>query len=210
MSHTLHREGTPENLKNDFVVMIHPAQGHNVELAKPAAIKFLELAEKHGASNIGVSKAGNYGHNNYDIEKMKANVPDWGAVGMAVFNDAPTVIAFLRDLKAADVGISTVVTGIFDTVKECAHLAGLEPHTVNMSYGIYGKTEYLADKNVREVSTMCGHGFVTAALVLDMVDQVKSGRKTSAQAAEALDVFCHCGIFNKVRAAQLIDIMAAV
>lgn len=209
MSHTLHREGSAESLSNDYIVMIHPAQGINVDIAKDAAIKFLDIAKRNGASNIGVSKAGNYAHNDYDIQRMKDSVPEWGAVGMAVVNDTTTLINFLRDLKEADLGISTVVTGVFETVKECSHAAGLSPHTVNMSYGIFGKTEYLADDKVREVSTMCGHGFVTAALVLDMVDKVKSGKKTPEQAAEALDVFCHCGIFNKVRAAQLIEKMAA-
>ena len=208
MSHTLHREGTVENLSNDYVVMIHPAQKHNVAWSQEASKKFLEIAKGFKFDNLGVSKAYNIGRNDGDIDKMIEQVPEWGAVSMIVFTDAVEMVRFLRAIKEADLGISCVVTGVFEKVKECAEMAGLKPHSVNMSYGIYGNTDRLAPDNCREISTMCGHGFVTSALILDMVDKIKKDKVSPEEAAKELDVFCTCGIFNKTRAAMLLAKMA--
>ena len=105
-------------------------------------------------------------------------------------------------------GISVVVSGLFDVVGECCHKAGLHPHTVNMSLGIYGKKEKLVPDPEREVTTMCGHGMVTGDLVMNMVDRIRKGRITPEAASKELAALCVCGIFNTKRSAELLQKLA--
>jgi len=53
--------------------------------------------------------------------------------------------------------------------------------------------------------TMCGHGMVSHNFVKKMVDWVKEGRRTPAQAARYMARFCICGVFNTVRAQKLFE-----
>ncbi|MDK2784470.1 MAG: hypothetical protein PWQ41_1108, partial [Bacillota bacterium] len=51
---------------------------------------------------------------------------------------------------------------------------------------------------------MCGHGMVAFSLVEHLVEEVKAGRITVEQAARELAKQCVCGVFNPVRAAEII------
>lgn len=115
----------------------------------------------------------------------------------------------LKELKEADLGLSTVVSGIYEHVDQCLEKAGLQHHTANFSLGIWGNTGKLPSDDVLEVTTMCGHVMVSSNLVLEMVKEVKAGTKTPDQAAKVLAPQCACGIFNPARAAKLITAMAA-
>jgi len=126
----------------------------------------------------------------------------------AVFTNPETVSEVLKELKEADLGMSVVVSGIFEKVDECAEKAGLQHHTANFSLGIIGKTEKLPSNDILEVITMCGHAMVSANLVTTMVDEIKAGRKTPEEAAKVLAPQCACGIFNPARAAKLLAAMA--
>ena len=135
------------------------------------------------------------------------NVED-RAVVHAVFNDLEKVTAALKELKAAGLGLSVVVSGLFDKVNDCCKKAGVTPHTVNNTLGRWGRTDRLPPQDVLELNTMCGHGMVTVKLIEDTAAKVKNGEMTAEQGAERMFKPCMCGIFNADRAAGLIKAMA--
>ena len=47
MSHTLHRVGTEENLKHDFVFLCMPSKDINHEGSAPKLRRFFQLCEKN-------------------------------------------------------------------------------------------------------------------------------------------------------------------
>lgn len=61
---------------------------------------------------------------------MIANVED-RAVIHAVFKDPDSLVAMLKTLKVEDLGLSVVVSGLFEKVRTCCRQAGIEGHTVN-------------------------------------------------------------------------------
>jgi hypothetical protein len=75
---------------------------------------------------------------------------------------------------------------------------------VEHSLGIHGATEKLPSQAILDISTMCGHGMVAFSLVEHLVDEVKAGRLTVEKAAQELAKQCVCGVFNPVRAAEII------
>lgn len=206
MTHTLHREGTVESLNKDYVVFVMPAQNLNVKGSGEKLQKFLHLAKQFNPVNIGDNRAtGNLAAYPYDT--IANSVAD-GSIVHAVFDNPKAVIGFLRVLKEEGLGISVVVSGLFEEVKDCCSQVGLKPHTVNLSLGIYGNKEKMDRDDVREVTTMCGHGMITGALVLDLVDKIKNGRKTPEAASQELCKLCICGVFNPIRSALLLAEMA--
>ena len=205
MSHTLHREGSKEGLARDFVVLAMPVQGHT-EGSGEKLRRFMDISRKYHPVNNGNSKAGNiYMEGGY--ERLRAETRD-GGICHAVFTSPEDLAGFLSELKQEDMGISIVVSGLMDVVGECCHRVGLHPHTVNMSLGIYGRREKLVPDDVREVTTMCGHGMVTGDLVMSMVKRIQSGHLTPEEASKELAALCVCGIYNTERSAELLDRMA--
>jgi hypothetical protein len=184
------------------MVMI-PAIGINDKGSIPKLQEFLCIALRHDPKNIGSMTKGSMFK--YEPEDVIASA---NKIVHAVFDNPQTVTKVLKELKEANLGPSVVVSGIFDSVDECCRKAGLKRHTVNFSLGIWGKTEKLPPDDVLEVTTMCGHGLVSANLVNTMVEEIKSGTKTPEDAAKELTGQCPCGIFNPVRAAKLLAAMA--
>ena len=206
MTHTLHREGTRSSLSRDFVVLAMPRQGYT-EGSRKKLHKFMDMSLKYDPINLGNSKAGNIYKLPGGYEELREKTQDAGICHVVL--DSPEKLqAFLTDLKEADMGISIVVSGLFDVVGECCKGAGLHPHTINMSLGIFGKTEKLVPDEAREVTTMCGHGMVTGDLVVNLVDRIKKGRITPEDASKELAALCVCGIFNTKRSAELLRAMA--
>lgn len=206
MTHTLHREGDVESLQGDYVVLMMPTQNKNVEGSGEKMQRFLKLAKDFNPVNIGDNRAtGSLAQYPYDT--IAESVRD-GSIVSVVFDNPQALIGFLRAVKKADFGISVVVSGLMDSVHACCHEAGLKPHTVNMSLGVHGRTEKLAPEKVRALTTMCGHGMITGALVLDLVDKIKKGRMTAEAASNELCRLCICGIFNPARSTLLLNAMA--
>jgi hypothetical protein len=204
MTHSLHRRGSAESLKEDFVFLFIPAKGINDDGHETKLQEFLRITLKHDPKNIGAITIGNmYSHQVDEIID--------GATGVAhaVFDNTDAVTSVLKELKEADLGLSTIVSGIFENVDGCLEKAGLKHHTANFSLGIWGNTGKLPGDDVLEVTTMCGHAMVSSNLVLEMVKEVKAGTKTPDQAAKTLAPQCACGIFNPARAAKLLTAMAA-
>jgi len=121
-----------------------------------------------------------------------------------VFTDDAAVIAVLKELKAADLGVSVVVTGVHDATEESCRQSGIAKHTVENSLGIFGQYKKLPADEILQLTTMCGHGMVPANLVERVLTQVKRGKKTLREGALELTRPCHCGVYNPVRAEQLL------
>jgi hypothetical protein len=203
MTHSLHRRGTAESLSEDFVMLCLPAVGVNDEGHDAKLKKFLEICLGHNPVNIGTISLGNmYSHKTEEVVNASHGVVH------AVFVKADHVTDTLKDLEKADLGMSVVVSGIYEKVDECCEKAGLKHHTANFSLGIWGNTDRLPPDDILEVTTMCGHAMVSSNLVRSMVEDVKANRKTAEDAGKILAAQCACGIFNPVRAAKLLTAMA--
>jgi len=198
--------GNPESLSRDYVLLFMPSKDINHVGSGPKLRKMLEISLKNGAIRIGDCRLGNEYYQG-GLDTLLEHVED-RAVVHAVFNDPEKMTAALKDLKAADLGISVVVSGLFGKVDDCCKKAGLTPHTVNNTLGRWGRTDRLPPQDVLELNTMCGHGMVTVKLIEDTAAKVKNGEMTPEQGAERLFKPCMCGIFNADRAAGLIRAMA--
>ena len=205
MTHTLHRRGTPVNLANDYVVFAMSAKGINEKDSATKMRQFMRIAQRYNPVNMGDMKTGN----TYSVgtEKLTADIKDTSIVH-AVFTDLETVARVVQEFKDAELGMSVVISGLFDSAKECCQKTGLALHTIEHSLDIWGKTEKLAPDDVLEITTMCGHGMVAANLVVSMAEDIEAGRLSPEDAAKELAKQCCCGIFNPVRAAELLEAMA--
>lgn len=207
MTHTLHRLGTdPEQLREDYVILVMPSKDINHVGSGPKLRRFFEIALESGAIKIGDCRKGNQYHQG-GLDQVLKNVED-RAVIHAVFKDRAAVIRCLKVLKAADLGLSVVVSGLFDEVGRCCQESGLVPHTINQSLGRWGKTNKLPATGVVEINTMCGHGMVSVNLIQKAVARIKAGKWTAEKAAENLFKPCMCGIFNPHRAAKILARLA--
>jgi hypothetical protein len=202
MTHTLHRVGTEESLSEDYVVLIMPSKDINHEGSGSKMRWFFEMALEAGAIKIGDARLGNEYHQG-GVEKVIENVED-RAVVHAVFKQKDSLIKVLAALKEADLGLSVVVSGLFDQVGQCCRNVGLEKHTINQSLGRWGRTDKLPTQEILQLNTMCGHGMVTVGLIEEVIADVKAGRCTPEEGAELLFQPCMCGIFNPFRAARLL------
>ena len=202
MTHTLHRRGTAESLSEDYVVLIIQAIGINEDGHIPKLQEFLRIALRHNPKNIGSVSMGGM------IDKPEEVIANASKIAHAVFDNKEAVTEVLEELKKADLGLSVVVSGIYENVDECLEKAGLKHHTANFSLGIWGKTEKLPGNDILEITTMCGHALVSPNLVKEMVKEIKAGTKTPEEAAKILMPQCACGVFNPARAAKLMAAMA--
>jgi hypothetical protein len=206
MTHTLHRTGGQESLSRDYVLLFMPSKDINHVGSGPKLRRMLEICLENGAIRIGDCRLGNEYYQG-GVDKLLEHVED-RAVVHGVFNDPKKVVAALKQLKSEDLGLSVVVSGLFDKVRECCNNSGLTPHTVNNALGRWGRTDRLPPPDVLEINTMCGHGMVAVKLIEDTAAKVKSGEMTAEQGAERLFKPCMCGIFNADRAAKLLTAIA--
>ena len=205
MTHTLHRQGTKESLDKDFVFLCMAAKGFNEDGADEKMREFLRIMLRHNPVNAGDMRSGNMLNSNMDDILSKVSST---SIVHGVFTDKDTATKVLQELKDADLGMSVVVSGPFDSVDCICESVGLKPHSVDFSAGIWGNTKKLPSKEVQEVTTMCGHAMVASNLVREMVKEIKAGTKTPEEAAKVLAPQCACGIFNPDRAAKLLTAMA--
>ena len=202
MSHTLHRRGAPGSLKNDFVLFAMSAKKINEVGSSVKLKRFLEIVSKYGPVNMGDMKTGNRFITS--PETILGNAQDTSIVH-GVFDNRESLIRALKEVKEADLGISVIISGLFDDVRECCQQAGVKRHTCETSLGIWGKRERLPNEEILNFTTMCGHGQVPFNLVKKMISDIKDGRRTVQEAAEELAKPCQCGIFNPKRAAAMLD-----
>ncbi len=202
MTHTLHRRGSPESLSGDYVMLMIQAVGYNEEDHVRKVQEFLRIAVRHNAVNIGSVTGGGM------IDRADEVIANAQYIGQAAFASQDEVTAVLKELKEADLGLSVVVSGIFEKVDECLQRAGLQHHTANFSLGIWGKTERLPSDDILAITTMCGHGMISTNIVKKMANEVRAETKTPEEAAKLLAPACACGVFNTIRTAKLLRDMA--
>lgn len=207
MTHTLHREGCIDSLQCDFVVLQMPGQVRTMKGSAENNRTFIRLAVKNHAINYNHETIGALYTISNAESRLTEELADGGGVH-AVFSNTTDLTNFLADLKTANIGYSVVVSGLMDAVGECCHNADLHRHTVNLSLGLKGKLDKLLPDDLREITTMCGHGMVTGELTMQMVMKIASGKLSAKAAAEALASLCPCGIFNPKRSEYLLDKMA--
>ncbi len=218
MTNTLHRYGSAESFSDDYIVFAIPARGHNDKDCVEKERRFLQIAQKHNPVNLGDASHGCIYRPSKDLkptvhwrrdettnfEAVQSGVSCPTTVA-AVFDNQDSVVAFIKELKTADLGLSINISGALDKAQECARRAGLERHSVEYSLGFFGQTDRMADRNTLELSTMCGHGMISFNLVRKLVEWVKQGRRTPDQASTTLARFCSCGVFNPTRASRLFE-----
>ena len=197
MTHTMHREGNTESLKEDYVVLVMagdiPFDIYRRRLYRKFP-RFYEMVKKVLLS-LGVLKLLNI------IKKAKSS----GFYRNPVFNNKKELTSYLKELKEKNVGKSVVVSGLFDEVNDCLKELNLSPHTVQFSLGTFGKKELLPEKEILEITTMCGHHMIAPNLVEKLASDIRNRKISFAEAVGVMSKQCVCGVFNKDRACKLIE-----
>jgi len=203
MTNTLHRQGSPEDLKGDYVVFVTLARDINKEGSAPKIHEFLRICNKYNPVNTGSSKMGSVLMNDIIFDDLM-NLKD-GSTSAAVFPDLETLNQVLAELIEADLGISINVSGLLEGVQECCHKNHIERHSVEHSLGFWGAKDRLPERDVLEINTLCGHGMVSFNLIRKMMELVRMRKLTPKQAANIMGKCCECAVFNTTRAEHLLE-----
>jgi len=206
MTHSLHRSGDIESQKGDYVWFMYQTKGINDVNIKPKALEFIAVAEAVGSENWGDVKTGP--KLRYSIEEIKDNLSDKSRL-RGIFTKKEQVVDFLKQIKEKDLGMSVIITGVLSEVIPACKEAGVKPHSINYSLGVWGKKDNLPDDTTLSITTMCGHHMIPPKFVEYVTRQVKKGKITPEEGATRLAEFCYCGIFNHVRCADIIAKSAA-
>ena len=204
MTNTLHRQGTAEELKGDYVIFVTTARGITREGSAPKIHEFLRICEKYKPVNIGSSKLGSVLQDDVEFQDLLTKLKD-GATSAAVFTDLDTLQKVLKELIEADLGISINISGLLEGVQECCHRNGIERHSVEHSLGFWGSRDRLPEREILALNTLCGHGMVSFNLIRKMFEYVRLRRLTPRKAAEIMGKCCECAVFNTTRAELLLE-----
>jgi len=204
MTNTLHRQGTRESLKRDYVIFAHTAKGITREGSAPKLQEFMRICLKYHPGNMGENKQGNMLQEDIDIQRLIGNLGD-GAVASAVFTDLDTLQKVIEELIRADLGISINISGLLDEVQACCRKAGLTRHSAEHSLGFWGARDRLPEREILQFNTLCGHGMVSFNLIRKMIEYVKLRRLTPNKAARIMAKCCECGAFNPLHAELLLE-----
>ena len=200
MTHSLHRSGDIESQKEDFVWFMYQTKGVNDKNIKPKALEFIKIAEAVGSENWGDVKTGP--KLKYPIEEIKENLSDSSRI-RGIFTQKSQVVEFLKRVKEKDLGMSVIVTGVLSEVIPACKEAGVTPHSINYSLGVWGKKDNLPGETTLAITTMCGHHMIPPKFVDHVMKRVKKEKITPEEGAKELAEFCYCGIFNHVRCADI-------
>jgi hypothetical protein len=203
---------------DDYVVFAMASKGVNDDGLVEKYRAFLKLALEHDPVNIGDATHGGWLRPRRDLdptnhwtrdhrpdpEGVLAGI-DGPSVVAAVFDRYENLRAFVEALVKRDLGVSINISAPMEAAHRCCKEAGLARHSVEYSLGFQGRTDKLPAASTLELSTMCGHGMVSAAFAQKMLDWVKENRRTPAEAAAYMARFCTCGVFNVKRAERLLE-----
>jgi hypothetical protein len=225
MTNTLHRYSEhyafaapphPEPIRDDYIVFAMASRGINDDDLVEKYRTFLRLALKHRPVNIGdATKGGSIrprpdlnpsAHwrrdHRLDPEQVIAEIEGHTTVA-AAFDNYEAMEKFVEEVKAADLGISINISAPIDEAKRCCDDAGIARHSVEYSIGFSGRVDKLPEATTLELSTMCGHGMVSANFAKKMLEWVRENRRTPEEAARYMARFCSCGVFNTTRAERI-------
>jgi hypothetical protein len=218
MTNTLHRFGSADSFKDDFIVFASPANGKNEIGSIPKLKRFLEMALPYKPVNMGDPVHGGALrpekglHTSANWKRDKT--PDFRAVidgidepasVVAIFDNIKAAEEFLAEVVEADMGLSVNISASIEGAEACCKFAGIPRHSVGYSLGFEGKTEKLPNTQMLTLTTMCGHGMISASLAKKMIDWVKEGRRTPEEAVTYMARFCSCGVFNPLRAKHILE-----
>jgi hypothetical protein len=206
MTHTLHREGRPESLEEDFLLLITPAIGRNDRGAAEKLKRLIDIVFEFGPVNYGCYEIGRNIFSGVGADEIKEITGDRSRI-RCVFSSKEKFKRLIRRIAKEDLGLSVTVSGLMSAIKEITQELKLKPHSINLSLGVHGNQRLLPEDDIREITTMCGHGMVAPNLVRDMVIRVKRGRLTTNEASVELAKPCICGVFNTKRASDLLERM---
>lgn len=204
MTHTLHRYSGQTGLDNDYVILVMPARGVNNDEGVVEKLRnYLRIFVRHNPVNIGGMGTGNLVERTAEeiIGSVYREIP----MIHGVFTRREDVIEALKEIKAADMGLSVIVTGLVDAADCCTREAGLGRHSVNYSLGIWGDKTLLPDRRYLEITSLCGHSMISVNLVKKFEEEINSGRMTIDQAAEELARPCVCSVFNVEKAKRVLE-----
>jgi hypothetical protein len=203
---------------DDYIVFAMASKGVNDDAIVQKYRAFLKLALKFQPVNIGDATHGGWLRPRRDLKPTnhwtREHVPDPEAVvaGIdgpstvaAVFDRYENMKAFVDALVEEDIGVSINIAAPMDAAHRCCKDTGIARHSVEYSLGFQGRLDKLPEARTLELSTMCGHGMVSASFARKMLDWVKENRRTPAEAAAYMARFCSCGVFNVKRAERLLD-----
>jgi hypothetical protein len=175
MTHSLHREGPLELLEKENVLFVYPARGFNYDGSGPKVRRLGEMLFHQGPANLLVSTLRRNMYLAVSQEEILNSIKD-GAKIFCVFDGREKIKETLAKIKEMDEGISIVISGVIDRVREISAELGISPHTINLSLGIHGRTDRLPPADIRQFTTMCGHGMVSPRLIRDLIRRVKTGK----------------------------------
>ena len=217
MTNTLHRYGDAESFYDDYIVFASPSTGNNDVDSIPKLKAFLEMALQFNPVNMGdpahggalrpssLSTLANWRRDmKPDFRAVIEGIDEPASVA-AIFDNPEAAEKFLKAVVDADLGLSVNVSTSVEGGKKCCQSAGITRHSVGYSLGFEGATEKLPNTQLLKITTMCGHGMISASLAKKMIDWVKEGRRTPAQAVTYMARFCSCGVFNPARAQRILE-----
>lgn len=227
MTNTLHRysehyafekPSNPEPINDDFIVFAMASRGVNDDDLIAKYRVFLRLALKHNPVNIGDATKGGMFRPRQDLnptahwkreqladpEEVIAGIEGHTTVA-AVFENYEAMKAFVADVRNAKLGLSINISAPMDAAERCCRDTGIARHSVEYSLGFCGRVDKLPDATVLELSTMCGHGMLSAQFVNKMIQWVKENRRTPEEVTRTMARFCTCGVFNIKRAERIIS-----
>ncbi len=201
MTHALHRAG--DSFQNDWVLYVYPTREFRHSGGAKKLVDLTEIVREEHASNYAgyeIKKSVCAGET---YEQIKSTTTDKGRF-FCVLSTQEDFIRALKRIKEYDAGLSVVVAALTDEVREIARSLDIKPHTINMSLGIFGNKAILPEMEILELTTMCGHGMVSPYLVKKILAKIKRGWMTVEEGAIELAKPCVCGIFNPVKASELL------
>ena len=227
MTNTLHRYSehyaferppNPEPVRDDFVVFAMASRGLNDDDLVEKYRAFLRLALKHNPVNLGDATKGGVLRPRGDLNpkahwrREQRSDPEAVIAGIdghttvaAVFDNFQGMKAFVDDVRGAKLGISVNISAPIEAADRCCRETGITRHSIEYSLGFCGRVDKLPEATILELTTMCGHGMVSAQFAKKMIDWAKENRRSPAQLANTMARFCSCGVFNVSKAERILD-----
>lgn len=226
MTHSNHRRGDRESLSKDYIVITrvdrtNQAQIQYKEGLKSRVKKFLEICAKYKPTAIASKEDQGIVVNRWMKRwqrEMDSGIhkctpmneitedpnPNPRAVTHVVYTDYNSVVNVINELKEADLGLSVVVSGMFDKVFQICEETQTSPHTVNLSLETFGRADLLPKEPILSLLTMCGHSLISRQLIEDLIRKISEDVLSVEQAAIEMGKQCTCNIFNVERGIELI------
>lgn len=201
MTHSAHRMGRPDSLVRDYHLLATVSSKADGGNAVARLRSFFHIVQRIGAVNIGISREGSLFLRT--AHELKQAITARSVVH-ATFDSEEKLCHAVAEMKKADLGISLTAQGLFKDIERCCHKTDLPFHTVAFSIGLLGPMKLIPEPEVLELSTMCGHGFVTFNLARKALGDVAKGRRDVEEVCRELARPCLCGLFNPVRAREIL------